>query len=182
MKLSVYGFIAAALLCAPAARADDGIQKLKAGLAAAPSATQFLTDRCAALKLAAPPVILAVRGTLDMPASAQVRQALHVGADTRLGYRRVDLTCGSHVLSQADNWYVPTRLSDDMNKLLDTTQTPFGTVVKPLHFHRQTLKMEALDGSGAALRVTALLLTGDRTPFSLVVENYSRELVTGSRP
>jgi hypothetical protein len=185
MRLSVYGFftaILAALLCAPAARADDGVRTLEAGLAAAPSATQFLTDRCASLKLAAPPVILAVRGTLDLPASTQVRQALHVSADTPLRYRRVDLTCGSHVLSQADNWYVPARLSDDMNRTLDTTQTPFGTVVKPLNFRRQTLKMEALDGSGAALRATAVLLTGDGTPFSLVVENYSRELVTGSQP
>ena len=182
MRLSVYGSFAV-LLHAPAAFAQQtDVARLEAELAAAPSATQFLTDRCAALKLATPPVIRAVRETVDVPASGEARAALHVGADTLLRYRRVDLTCGSHVLSQADNWYVPTRLSDDMNKMLDTTQTPFGTVVKPLHFHRQTLKMEALDGSGAALRVTALLLTGDGTPFSLVVENYSRELVTGSQP
>ena len=171
----------AALLCGPVARADDTVRKLEAGLAAAPSATQFLTDRCAALKLASPPVIRAVRENLEIEASAEVRHALRVGADTRLRYRRVDLTCGTHVLSEADNWYVPARLNDDMNQTLDTTQTPFGVVVKPLNFHRKTLKMETLNEPAHALRVTAVLLTAADTPFSLVVENYSRTLIAAAR-
>ena len=62
---------------------------------------------------------------------------------------------------------------------LDTSDTPFGAVVKPLNFHRRTLKVERLKGTVGVLRVTALLETGDGTPFSLVVENYSRELVKG---
>ena len=32
------------------------------------------------------------------------------------------------------------------------------------------------------LRVTAVLLTAADTPFSLVVENYSRELAADGRP
>jgi len=177
MRSSVYGFLA--WLAATPALAGDAVPQLEAELMAAPSATQFLTGRCAALKLAAPPVIRAVRENLEIKASADVRSALKVGADTPLRYRRVDLTCGTHVLSEADNWYVPARLGDDMNRTLDTSETPFGTVVKPLNFHRKTLKMEALDDPAHVLRVTAVLMTAEGRPFSLVVENYSRELTGG---
>lgn len=101
--------------------------------------------------------------------------------DARLGYRRVKLACGAHVLSEADNSYVPKRLTAAMNRTLDTSEIPFGTVVRPLNFRRKTLKMEALDDREHALRVTALLVTGEGAPFSFVIENYSRELVTGGR-
>ena len=176
MRHSVYGFVAAALAAAVPAFAQGSVQQLEAQLTASPSATQLLTDKCAALHLAAPAVIKAVRENTDVPASAETRAALNVSADTVLRYRRVNLTCGTHILSQADNWYVPSRLSPDMNTALETTQTSFGTVVKPLNFHRQTLKMEALSEPAHMLRVTAVLISGEGKPFSLVVENYSREL------
>lgn len=148
---------------------------------AAPSATQFLTGKCEVLKLASPPAIRAVRENLDVKPSAEVRAALKMGADAVLRYRRVDLTCGSHVLSQADNWYVPERLTPEMNRTLDTTETSFGTVVRPLNFHRKTLKVEPADDGAHLFRVTAVLLTADDVPFSLVVENYSSALAGGRR-
>ncbi len=177
MRSSVYGLLAC-LAVLPAC-ADDTVQPLEAELAAAPSATQFLTDRCAALHLASPAVIKAARAPDQRPASNEVRKLLDVDADTVLGYRRVKLACGAHVLSDADNWYVPARLTPEMNHTLDTSDTSFGTVVKPLNFHRQSLKMEAADDSGHIFRVTALLIAADGKPFSLVVENYSRELGAG---
>ena len=64
-----------------------------------------------------------------------------------------------------------------MNRALDTTDTPFGTVVKPLEFHRQRLSAVVLDGRRAILRHEALLETPDGTPFSLVVETYLRAAV-----
>jgi hypothetical protein len=171
---SVYGLLA--LLLATPVLADDTAARLESELTAAPSATQFLTNKCAALKLASPPVILAQRAPERRPASAEVRKLLAVDADTVLGYRRVKLACGAHVLSDADNWYVPARLTPEMNHTLDTSDTSFGTVVKPLNFYRRTLKMEAADDPGHVFRVTALLETADGRPFSLVVENYTREL------
>jgi len=48
------------------------------------------------------------------------------------------------VLSIAENWYVPARLTGQMNRLLDTTQTPFGKVVLPLKAHRETISMQLL--------------------------------------
>ncbi len=180
MNCSVYGLcavLAAGLMPAAPARADDMVTQLESGLAVAPSATQFLTDRCAALKLASPPVIKAMREREDRPASAQVRGLLKVAADTPLAYRRVVLACGSHALSEAENWYVPARLTPEMNRQLDTGDTPFGAVVRPLNFHRRILKAEPLGGAVTVLRITAVLETADGRPFSLVVENYSRELV-----
>jgi len=41
-------------------------------------------------------------------------------------YRRVQPSCGDHILSEADNWYVPRRLTPEMNRLLETTDVPFG--------------------------------------------------------
>ena len=52
----------------------------------------------------------------------------------------VQLTCGAHVLSDAENWYLPARLTADMNRRLEETEAPFGRVVAPLGFHRRTLE------------------------------------------
>jgi chorismate-pyruvate lyase len=92
-------------------------------------------------------------------------------------YRRVRLACGDQVLSDADNWYVPARLTAEMNRTLDQTDTPFGAVVKPLGFQRRTLQAEALHDGRHVLRVTALLVNPEGLPFSLVQENYSAILV-----
>ena len=181
MKQSaLYGFCClsalAVLLLAPA-RADDTAQHLGAQLMAAPSATQFLTEKCASLKLASPAVIHAQRDKdMVVEAGSDIRKLLDVGSEARLGYRRVKLTCGSHILSEADNWYVPGRLTPDMNHALDTSDVPFGTVVKPLNFHRKTIRTESLTEPAHNLRVTALLVTATGKPFSVVIENYSREL------
>ncbi len=112
-------------------------------------------------------------------------------------YRRVRLLCGAAVLSEADNWYVPGRLTAEMNKLLDTTDLPFGKVVQALHFRRRTVSSKLLwlplpegwemNPSGkndvsAELQVPAkvlehraLLTLEDGTPFSEVVENLHRQ-------
>ena len=92
------------------------------------------------------------------------------------GFRRVTLMCGDKVLSEADNWYLPARLTPQMNQVLDTSDTPFGLAVKALDFHRTTLDAQAVNDPRTILRVRALLLTPDGAPFSLVVENYTRDL------
>ena len=103
------------------------------------------------------------------------------------------LACGSHVLSEADNWYRPARLTADMNSRLETTDTPFGVVVRDLKFHRRTLDVRWLfhplearprRGAGgllaiphAVLRHRAVLADGEGAPFSLVVETYTGEVL-----
>src|ERR1700722_11363272 len=121
------------------------IESLNADLLAHDSATLTIERWCADHRLADPARIVAERVSgADKPASAEVRAALDVKPDERLGYRRVRLTCGDHVLSEADNWYVPARLTPEMNHALETTDTPFGKAVAALHFRRHTLSADLL--------------------------------------
>lgn len=164
------------VLIVPAAAQPDAAARLKADLLSANSATVVLGQWCAAAHLADPPTIRALRDPIEVPASAETRALLKVGAAEPVRYRRVKLMCGMHVLSEADNWYVPARLTPHMNVLLDGGDTPFGTAVKALDFHRTTLDAAAVQTPHIILRVRALLLTPDQTPFSLVVENYTADL------
>ena len=160
------------------AQGPDAVRQLKAELLASPSATQALTAYCARLHLADPPVIRALRDhSVDRKADSHVRGLLHVKAGEPVRYRRVRLSCGDQVLSDADNWYVPARLTAEMNSTLDGTDTSFGTVVKPLDFRRRTLGTQDLHDGRHVLRVRALLVNRDGLPFSLVQENYSTILV-----
>jgi len=123
------------------------VQTLNAEILASPSATLALEKWCAEHRLAGSgePKIVArlIRGT-PKPATDEQRQRLQVGPDEALGYRRVQLVCGDRVLSEADNWYVPSRLTPEMNSLLDTTDTPFGKAVQSLKPFRQTYAAKVL--------------------------------------
>jgi chorismate-pyruvate lyase len=155
------------------------LPRFQAVLAANDSATSALGQWCAAQGIADPPTIRAVADrTANAPPSAQVRATLNVGSQEAVGYRHVRLVCGKTVLSVAHNWYVPERLEPHMNHTLETTDTPFGSVVAPLKFHRERLaeKRGAMDECppGTVLSHRALLRLPDGNPISLVVECYTR--------
>ena len=91
------------------------IETLNAELLSHDSATLTLERWCADHRLADPARIVAERvHDVEKPATAGVRAALDVKPDEPLGYRRVRLKCGDRVLSEADNWYVPSRLTPEM--------------------------------------------------------------------
>ena len=160
------------------AQAPDALRRLKAEILASPSATQTLTAYCTRLHLADSPAIRALRDPrMDRKADGRVRGLLQVGSGEPVRYRRVRLSCGDQVLSDADNWYVPARLTAEMNSTLDGSDTPFGTVVKPLDFQRRTLGTKSLHDGRHVLRVTALLVNRGGLPLSLVQENYSAILL-----
>jgi hypothetical protein len=213
----------AALLLAPSLRAQPApppiwpdtflnrlealavMETLNATLLGARSATFTLDAWCADHKLAADGKIHArlMRG-VDKPASAEQRQRLEVGADELVKFRHVELTCGEHILSEADNWYVPARLTAEMNHLLDATDTPFGRAVAPLKPFRRTFAVEvhwkplddgwevkpppadhpneALDIPAKLLEHRALLFTPDLKPIAEVDENYTRENLAFAPP
>jgi hypothetical protein len=100
---------------------------------------------------------------------------------------------------------VPDRLTADMNRLLDTTDTPFGKVVTPLEPYRQTFAVKLLWlplpkgwergsitaplGPGRALTIPevlfehqAVLYTRDHKPFAEVDEVYERQLLAFPPP
>jgi hypothetical protein len=181
------------------------VESLNADLLAHDSATLTIERWCADHRLADPARIVAERVSgADKPASAEVRKALDVRPEEPLGYRRVRLKCGDRVLSEADNWYVPARLTPEMNHVLETTDTPFGKAVAALHFRRHTLSADLLwrplpkgweldatpapQEAGAlaipdhVLEHRAVLSTPDGEPFSEVVETYTGEVLAFPPP
>lgn len=150
----------------------------EANLAAHDSATEALRLWCAARGLARDPVITAefVRGS-DQPPPPGLRALLAAGAAEPLGYRHVRLSCAGTVLSEAHNWYVPARLTPEMNRALAETDTPFGKVAAALHFTRepQSRAAGAAHGcpGGAISTHRALLRLPDGHPLAMVVECYS---------
>jgi hypothetical protein len=188
----------------PAGRqaAAAALQALNADLLGHPSATLTLERWCGAHHLASPARVVArrVRG-LEKPLPSGFRKLLAIGVDEPVRYRRVQLACGDHVLSEADNWYLPNRLSAAMNRQLDDTDTPFGKVVRSLHFRRRTLSAEllwsplpaggatpaaAVPGAGtlvipqAVLQHRALLYDSANRPFSALVETYTDQVLVFS--
>jgi hypothetical protein len=93
------------------------LQTLNADLLSHDSATLTLERWCADHQLAAVPRIVAERilGADKIPTEEQ-RRELRVSPTDVIRYRRVRLLCGNLVLSEADNWYVPARLTADMKQ------------------------------------------------------------------
>ncbi len=121
------------------------METLDAALLASRSATRTLEAWCADHAMAADPRLRAERVPgPDKPLDATRRARLAIGPLEPVRYRHVRLACGTHVMSDADNWYVPSRLTPAMNELLDTTDTSFGTVVAPLGVTRETFSARTL--------------------------------------
>ena len=181
------------------------LQSLNADLLSHDSATLTLDRWCGAHQLAEPAKIVAERvRDVEKPATAEQRELLGVSATEPLRYRRVRLKCGARVLSEADNWYVPARLTANMNQALDTSDVAFGRAVQALQFRRRTLsaellwsplpqgwEMSAVASSKEAkllevpaylIQHKAVLALPDGTPFSEVVETYTSEVLGFPEP
>ncbi|MCJ8509035.1 hypothetical protein MUU53_14045 [Rhizobium lemnae] len=176
------------------------LQTLNSELLSNDSATLTLDRWCEKHGLAQGQKVRAERDkSTEKPVTAEIRSILKVNKSEPVAYRRVRLVCGERILSEADNWYVPSRLTEDMNKALNGSDAPFGRVVQPLKFQRHTVAAEllwqplperwemgiAIPTSGGAsleipshvLRHKAFLTTADGIPFSTVVENYTAEVL-----
>jgi hypothetical protein len=184
------------------------IQTINAEILGSSSATLTLEKWCSDHRLAADPKLTAtlVPG-VDKAPTPQQRERLQIGPDEPVKYRRVQLSCGALVLSEADNWYVPARLSAEMNRLLETTDTPFGKAVLGLHPFRRTYSARLLwsplppqwemqpqrpdyaGAAGAALHIPtalfehrALVFGQDLRPISEVIETYRKDLLAFPPP
>jgi chorismate-pyruvate lyase len=180
------------------------LRALNAELLRHDSATLTLERWCDARGLASPAHVVAERqhGAHVEPSSELLR-LLAVSATDQIRHRRVRLRCGCRVLSEADNWYVPGRLTDEMNRVLDMTDVAFGRAVRRLNFCRRTLSSVLLwsplspewatdeaptAGHGRlhiprhVLQHRAVLTLPDGTPFSHLVETYTREVVAFAKP
>lgn len=181
------------------------LQSLNSDLLSHDSATLTLDRWCGTHRLAEPAKIVAERmRDVEKAPTPDQRELLGVSATEPIRYRRVRLKCGSRVLSEADNWYVPSRLKPDMNQALDSSDIAFGRAVQALQFRRRTLSAELLwsplpEGweMGAPLRMKAgkplevppyviqhkaVLTLPDGTAISEVVETYTSEVLGFAEP
>jgi chorismate-pyruvate lyase len=182
------------------------LQSINSEILAASSATRTLEAWCGDHHMADDPKIVArrVEGVRKEPSAEQLER-LDVRDASEVQYRRVELRCGAYVLSEADNWYVPARLTLAMNALLTTTDTPFGKAVQPLHPYRRTIAVTMLWSPlpqgweqqtrsrfrGHRRRLLpipkdvfqhrAVLYTAGHQPFSEVVETYQSEMLAFRR-
>lgn len=172
------------------------IETLNAELLSHPSATATLEKWCGEHGLAREAKVAAVleRGA-EKPLDVNGSRLLAIPAGEPVRYRHVRLVCGDKVLSEADNWYVPGRLTPEMNRMLDETDMPFGKAIRGLNFRRETLsarllwrplperwEMHALPRPGPQgkleapakiLEHRALLRKADGAPLALVAETYT---------
>jgi hypothetical protein len=198
----------AATLLAPGGAAAEGsqihfvqrlrllaqLQTLNSDLLSRDSATAVLQAMCDRRDTEAPKIrARQVEAPDNLQAANAARRQLGAAASEPVRHRRVELMCGEVVLSRADNWYLPARLTAQMNIDLESTERPFGVVVRPLGFQRRTLSArllfnplppgwEAQDPAqldlplaapAEVLQHRAVLQTPDGRPFSLLIETYS---------
>ena len=154
------------------------IVAFEATLAAHDSATEALRTWCERRGMASPAQIMArpVSGAAARQPN-RLRRLLGIGAHEALGYRHVELTCGNRVLSVAHNWYVPGRLTAEMNAALANTQLPFGRIAAPLAYRREPLEILAKPPRGCPANTIsahrALLRLPDGQPLAYVLECYT---------
>jgi hypothetical protein len=182
------------------------LQTLRAELLGHDSSTAVLQAWCEAHGPPGLKIVAEHDPKAERPPSEAAKTALALKPGQAVRYRRVRLACGKTVLSEADNWYLPDRLTPDMNRTLDTSDAPFGAVVRPLGFRRRFLTAELLwqplpdgweTGRGTCspkacassmpipahvLTDTAVLATPDGKPFSYVAETYTAAAVRMALP
>ncbi len=172
-------FSSALILLAAAAREPATLADFEAKLSKNDSATKALGEWCEARHLADPAVIRAQlkakgRSPLSPPT---VRRMLTINRGQAFALRHVDLVCGTKVLSEAWNWYVPARLTPEMNTALAETDVPFGKVAAPLKFRRAPLKtVRGRIAPCPAKTISthrALLVLPDGNTLAYVIECYT---------
>lgn len=182
MRSFAAGWAFAVVLATGPARAAEDTSRLQAfevQLEANPSATAVLQAWCdvhgpKGTRIAA----VQIQGA-SAPLPRAGGDVLHPQPGETMRYRRVRLMCGNRILSQAQNWYLPGKLTGEMKRTLDQSQTPFGRAVAALHFSRRNLETRYLPAGddGGVLRHSAVLITEKGEPFSFVVETYTKAIL-----
>lgn len=151
-------------------------QAFGAELMSARSATAVLQAHCPDASIRAEKVS---GGRAKPPSLLRHRLSLQPGETLR--HRRVLLRCGKTVYSEADNWYVPERLTPAINETLESGDIPFGRAVAPLGVTRSLID-QSFNARGTRvperfLTVRALVVTDRGVPLAAVIERYRRAVL-----
>lgn len=162
---------------ATATAAAPTLQEFEDVLSRHDSATRALEEWCAMRGIADPPHVTAHPVDAPLTAPAEIVEKLAVGPHGTFAHRNVRLTCGETVLSVARNWYVPARLTPQMNEALRSTDEPFGNVVSALNFRRRPLSTMAGPAencpSSTISTHRAILYLPSGEPLAYVIECYT---------
>ena len=158
--------------------ASPTLDEFEAVLRRHDSATRALEEWCAQRGIADPALIRAQ--TIDATSNdppAEMRRRLQLQPGETFAMRNVRLSCGPMVLSVAWNWYVPARLTPEMNEALRFSDTPFGKVVAPLKFRRQPLEIVRGQAENCPVETIsthrAMLVLPDGRPLAYLIECYT---------
>src|SRR4051812_47811729 len=91
------------------------LQTLRAELLGHDSSTAVLQSWCEAYAAPGLKITAGRDPAPERPPSEAAAKALALKPGQPVRYRRVKLACSKTVLSEADNWYLPERLTPDMN-------------------------------------------------------------------
>ena len=169
----------AALFLLLAGCADPSLASLRTALAGKDSATAVLQASC--------PEPIEARRVEEKPVfpPPEAVRLLVPGIEETVGYRHVRLRCGTRVLSEAWNWYMPMRLPVEANRQLDGGNVPFGKALAPWHFTRR--RLGEVRGrapgcpAGTILSHRAVLDLPKHGPVSYVLECYTRASLSAAR-
>ncbi len=113
-----------------------------------------------------------------IPLRQSERALLHLPSNGNATHRRVELRIGDVTLSDADIWYVASRLPSAMVAALNSTDSPFGRVVRALDPRRTVLATHiGIAGDTHALEHRAVLWV-NTTPIALVTERYRWDVLS----
>ncbi len=132
--------------------------------------------------------IVAHKLEADMrPAPGGIAALLDIPEGEIVGYRKVALASGDRVLSRADNWFTPGRLSSGVNAGLDASQTPFGRLVSRMSPTRRVISADRLwatphEAAPAEVFRLSAVVSGvtdaGLKPLAVVNETYQAVMVT----
>lgn len=154
------------------------LEVFEAALARHDSATLALEEWCEMRRFASPARITAeVLRNGEQPLPTDISRRLALGPGEAVAQRNVQLNCGKRALSIAWNWYVPDRLTPQMNAALATSDIPFGKVAAGLNFRRKAIATIAGPAAncppGTISTHQAMLLLPDGLPLAYLVECYT---------
>ncbi len=173
------------------------IQELSRRLCKTPTATATLFGWCEEHRLSSGPVTALCRHRCHPTATARdVIAELNPLPRESIAYRSVQLVRGGLPLVDAENWFIPHRLTPGMREALEATDVPFGEVIAPLNPTRRTLSVRTRDLPGgsplshllerqraerqypdAILSIDAIVISGSGLPLAYVRENFRPELI-----
>jgi hypothetical protein len=172
---------------------NRAIRELSSALNSEPSATKVLNSWCVENGFSSQEksIVAVIKREPRINPAPELMRDLGVDAGTEVSLRSGHLVCRGPelVLSDIDLWWVRERIPEDMRRMLDSTDKPFGEVISALAFKRIPRETEVFQISEEAenghetiefcdiprciIRSTAVLVVSGR-PVCFIKEGYRR--------